>query len=358
MMTNGLEGVIAAETRLSDVDGERGRLILVGHDVEELAGRVSFAEACGLFLELPAAEAAAGLARGRLLAFDRLARLGDALDAADGMDALRAATAHLPGAKAPVEDDKTAPLELVGALATFAAAWARQQAGQTPLAPDAMLDHATDYLRMVRGAATAATARALDAYLVTVIDHGMNASTFTARVVASTGSDLVSSVVAAIGALKGPLHGGAPGPVLDMLDAIGEPARAEAWLEGELAAGRRLMGMGHRIYRVRDPRAAVLERALEALEGSGVTTGRLALARAVERAAEGVLARKHPDRALKANVEFYTAVLLDAVGLPRTLFSPTFAVGRAGGWCAHVAEQRAHGRLIRPASRYVGRMPG
>jgi citrate synthase len=350
MMTNGLEGVIAAETRLSDVDGERGRLILVSHDVEELAGRVSFAEACALFLEVPAVEAAAGLARGRLLAFDRLARLGDALDAADGMDALRAATAHLP--------DKTAPLELIGALATFAAAWARRQAGQTPLAPDATLDHATDYLRMVRGAATAPTARALDAYLVTVIDHGMNASTFTARVVASTGSDLVSSVVAAIGALKGPLHGGAPGPVLDMLDAIGEPARAEAWLEGELAAGRRLMGMGHRIYRVRDPRAAVLERALEALERSGVTTGRLALARAVERAAEGVLARKHPDRALKANVEFYTAVLLDAVGLPRTLFSPTFAVARVGGWCAHVAEQRAHGRLIRPASRYVGRMPG
>jgi citrate synthase len=215
---------------------------------------------------------------------------------------------------------------------------------------------------MVRGAAAAPAAQALDAYLVTVIDHGMNASTFTARVVASTGSDLVSSIVAAIGALKGPLHGGAPGPVLDMLDAIGEPSRAEAWLEAEIGAGRRLMGMGHRIYRVRDPRAAVLERALGELEGSGVRAtsapGRLSLARAVERAAEGVLAKKHPDRALKANVEFYTAVLLDAVGLPRTLFSPTFAVGRSAGWCAHVAEQRAHGRLIRPASRYVGKMPG
>jgi citrate synthase len=223
------------------------------------------------------------------------------------------------------------------------------------------LDHASDYLRMVTGGAPVDHARALDAYLVTVIDHGMNASTFTARVVASTGSDLVSSVVAAIGALKGPLHGGAPGPVLDMLDAIGEPARAEAWLEGELAAGRRLMGMGHRIYRVRDPRAAVLERALERLEATGrhssSAASRLALARAVERAAEGVLQKRHPDRALKANVEFYTAVLLDAVGLPRTLFSPTFAVARAAGWCAHVAEQRAHGRLIRPASRYVGKMP-
>jgi citrate synthase len=203
----------------------------------------------------------------------------------------------------------------------------------------------------------AARAAALDAYLVTVADHGMNASTFTARVVASTGSDLISALAAAIGALKGPLHGGAPGPVLDMLDAIGEPARGEAWLEGELLAGRRIMGMGHRIYRVRDPRAAVLERAVEALAASGAGGTRLALARAVERAAEGVLRARHPDRPLRANVEFYTAVLLDALGLAREAFSPTFAVGRAAGWCAHVAEQRVVGRLIRPASRYVGPAP-
>jgi citrate synthase len=350
MMSNGLEGVIAAETLLSDVDGERGRLILAGHDVEELAGRESFAAVAAQLVGGTAADAATALARGRALGFDRLGRIGDALDAADGMDALRAAAGHLPST-AP-------PLELVGALATLAAAWARHQAGEKPLAPNLGLDHAADYLRMVRGAAPSAPARALDAYLVTVIDHGMNASTFTARVVASTGSDLVSAIVAAIGALKGPLHGGAPGPVLDMLDAIGEPSKAEAWLDAELASGRRLMGMGHRIYRVRDPRAAVLERTLEQLERAGMRNGRLALARAVERAAEGALARRHPDRALKANVEFYTAVLLDAIGLGRTLFSPTFAVARAAGWAAHVAEQRGHGRLIRPASRYVGAMPG
>ena len=202
-----------------------------------------------------------------------------------------------------------------------------------------------------------ALAQALDAYLVTVADHGMNASTFAARLVASTGSDAVSSITAAVGALKGPLHGGAPGPVLDMLDAIGEPARAQAWLEGELAAGRRIMGMGHRVYRVRDPRAAVLEAQVERLERAGVTTGRLALARAVERAAEGVLRTRYPNRSLHANVEFYTAVLLDTVGLPRTLFTPTFAVGRVAGWYAHVQEQRALARLIRPASRYVGARP-
>jgi citrate synthase len=198
---------------------------------------------------------------------------------------------------------------------------------------------------------------ALDAYLVAVIDHGMNASTFTARVIASTGSDAVSAVAGAIGALKGPLHGGAPGPVLDMLDAVAAPDRATAWLEGEIVAGRRIMGMGHRIYRVRDPRAAVLERALERYERSapgGKIGERLALARSVERAATTLLGKKHPDRPIAANVEFYTAVLLEGIGLDRSLFSPIFATSRAAGWLAHVDEQRRTGRLIRPASRYIG----
>ncbi|MFO0650804.1 MAG: citrate/2-methylcitrate synthase [Polyangiales bacterium] len=264
------------------------------------------------------------------------------------MDALRASVAHLSGAL-------DAPSSIAGAVAVFAAAWARRRAGLAAIAPDPSLSHAADYLRMVRGdAVTDAERAAIDAYLVTVSDHGMNASTFTARVVASTGSDMVSSVVAALGALKGPLHGGAPGPVLDMLDAIATPDHAVAWLEGELSAGRRIMGMGHRIYRVRDPRAAVFEKALERLESKGFSTGRLALARAVERAAEGVLRAKHPTRPLHANVEFYTAVLLDTLRVPREAFTPTFAVGRVAGWCAHVREQRACGRLIRPASRYVG----
>jgi citrate synthase len=211
---------------------------------------------------------------------------------------------------------------------------------------------------MVTGAPVAAArTAALDAYLVTVSDHGMNASTFAARVVASTGSDLISAVVAGIGALKGPLHGGAPGPVLDMLEAIGDASRAEAWLATELDAGRRLMGMGHRIYRVRDPRAAVLERALGELEAAGHRTPQLGLARAVERAAGTLLARKYPTRSLQANVEFYTAVVLDAVGLPRWLFSPAFAVGRVAGWCAHYEEQRERGRLIRPGSLYDGPAP-
>jgi citrate synthase len=349
----GLDGVVAAETRLSDVDGERGRLILCGHDVEKLAGAVSFEAACALFWDDAEKTTREALARGRVSAWEHIGRLGDALDAADGMDALRAAIAHLP----PPEDSPAGDAQLTAAVAVYAAAWAMRSAGKAPIPPDGSLGHAADYLHMLGLGTDEARVQALDTYLVTVIDHGMNASTFTARVIASTGSDATSAVVGALGALKGPLHGGAPGPVLDMLDAVKTPAGAAAWLEAELAAGRRIMGMGHRIYRVRDPRAAVLERAVEKLEKSGVSTARLSLARAVERAAEGVLRARRPDRPLHANVEFYTAVLLDVVGLPRTLFTPTFGAARTAGWVAHVREQRRTGRIIRPASRYVGPIP-
>jgi citrate synthase len=249
-------------------------------------------------------------------------------------------------------------VSLTGATAVFAAAWHRRATGQPIVAPDLSLSHAADYLRMITGeSAPPAHVDALDAYLCCVIDHGLNASTLAARVVASTGSDVVSAIVAAVGALKGPLHGGAPGPVLDMLDGIGTAERTRPWLLDEIRSGRRIMGMGHRVYRVRDPRAAALERAAARLEAAGTTGPRLALARAVEREAEAVLAERHPDRPLRANVEFYTAVLLEAVGVPRTLFSPTFAVSRVAGWCAHVDEQRRRGRLMRPLSNYIGVLP-
>jgi len=344
-LSNGLEGVVVAETRLSDVDGEAGRLIIAGSDVESLAGAVSFEE---VYAKLTG-ESAGGLGDARARAWKRVPALHSALALADGMDALRACVATL---------ETQLPAEIVGAVAVFAAAHDRIQRGLAPIAPDAAAAHAADYLRMIDGApVNDARARAIDAYFVTVVDHGMNASTFTARVIASTGADLASAVTGAIGALKGPLHGGAPGPVLDMLDAVGEVERAEPWVRAEISAGRRIMGMGHRIYRVRDPRAAVLEREVERLERAGVARNRLALARAVEHAAERALAESHPERALKANVEFYTALVLEAVGVPRASFSPTFAASRAAGWCAHVAEQRKNGRLIRPASRYVGEMP-
>jgi citrate synthase len=357
---SGLEGVVVADTRLSEVDGDGGRLVVAGHDIEALAGRVTFEDMVALLFDgaLPddarRRTVASGLAAGRVRGFETLTGAGDALDAADAMDALRTATSHLR-----IEgEDEIAALHTIGAIATFASAWQRRKSGLPPVSPDALRAHADDFLRMLKGEGhDGARVAGLDTYLVTVADHGMNASTFTARVIASTRSDLVSAVVGAIGALKGPLHGGAPGPVLDMLDAVGSPEQATEWLEREIAGGRRVMGMGHRVYRVRDPRAAVLERAVAALEAVGLSTGRLALARSIERAAEGVLRKKHPDRPLHANVEFYTAVLLDAIGLPRTLFSATFAAARAAGWCAHVFEQRATGRLIRPSSRYVGPEP-
>jgi len=361
MAMDGLEGVVVADTQLSDVDGEQGRLVIRGHDVEALALAHDFEAACALLWTgaLPTAgahaELRARLGRARVRAFERLLRLGDALDSADGMEALRAGLAHLRASDIPASELHA---ELTAAVAVFAAAWARRRRGASPLAPDPALSHAADYLRMASAQGSdPARSRALDAYLVTVSDHGMNASTFTARVVASTESDPVSAVVAALGALKGPRHGGAPGPVLAMLDEIGSPARAASWIEAELAAGRRIMGMGHRVYRVRDPRAAVLERAVERLRASGLRSDRLDLARAVERVAVASLGEKRPERRLAANVEFYTAVILDAIGLPQELFSPTFAVARVAGWLAHVDEQMRGGRLIRPSSRYVGPRP-
>ena len=354
---SGLDGIVVAQTALSEVDGERGKLVIRGYTVEDLVERATFEDVCGLLWNAawpsPGEREAlrAALSEARQQAFTFVNVLGEALTSTDGMEALRAAVGHLRAV-----DQNADRLRLTGAIPVFAAAWARAQSGLPVVPPQSGLSHAADYLQMLTGRLPEAPrVAALDAYFCCVVDHGMNASTFVARVVASTGSDLVSAVVAAIGALKGPLHGGAPGPVHDMLDAIGHPAHAGAWLQAELAAGRRVMGMGHRIYRVRDPRAAALEHAISELERT--ESERLALARAVEREAERLLTERHPERSLRANVEFYTAVLLDAIGIPRTLFAPTFAASRVVGWCAHIDEQRQVGRLIRPTSTYVGPAP-
>jgi citrate synthase len=208
---------------------------------------------------------------------------------------------------------------------------------------------------MLRGApGDADEVHAFETYLVTVIDHGLNASTFAARVVASTAAGLPSAVVAAFCALKGPLHGGAPGPVLDMFDAIATPANADAWIAGALKRGERLMGFGHRVYRVRDPRASVLKAAVAKLKGRA---NRIAFAEAIEAAALRALKDYKTERRLDTNVEFYTALLLEALAIPREAFTPVFALARTAGWIAHIREQEAGGRLIRPQSRYVGPWP-
>jgi citrate synthase len=356
LKVSGLDDIVFAETQLSLVDGEAGRLVVRGYDMEQLSGRLSFSEA--FFLMWYGTVPDAGhrdfiekqLGEQRVQAFARLVNLPQG--PVHGMDFLRFALAAFDETTSNPLD---ASLQLTAATAVASALWYRRRQGLPAVAPDPDTGHGDDILRMILGhKPDPAKVQALEAYLVTVMDHGMNASTFAARVVASTGSDLVSAVVAGIGALKGPLHGGAPGPVLDMLEAVGKPEHARAWLEAELQAGRRIMGMGHRIYRVRDPRAAVLEKAIDRLEQAGVRSVRLSLARGVEKAAAALLQERYPDRPLKANVEFYTAVLLDAIGLPADIFSPCFAMGRVVGWCAHVEEQRRNGRLVRPQSTYVG----
>lgn len=355
---SGLEGIVVAETKISEVDGEGGRLIICGYEAETLAETLSFEETCHLLWsgKLPDdAEKNAirdKFGSARVAAFEKLTQFQALPVQPNAMDSLRTFMSTFSGCSDDSIEDFTL---LTAATAIFLGNWPHIKSGGTPVPPDAKLSHSADVLRMLTGKNQSDSfAKALDAYLTAVSDHGMNASTFTCRVVASTASDNVSCVVAAIGALKGPLHGGAPGPVLKMLEEIDLPDNAEKWINDELNAGRRIMGMGHRIYRVRDPRAAIFESVVAQLEKSGTPAPRLSLARSVEKTAERILAERHPERALKANVEFFTAVLLDTIGIPHDSFTVAFAAGRVAGWCAHIKEQRAEKRLIRPASKYVG----
>jgi citrate synthase len=247
---------------------------------------------------------------------------------------------------------------IVARVPAAVASYSRLRQGLEPLVPRADLGHAANFLFMLTGAVPdPERVRGLETYLNTVVDHGLNASTFTARVITSTGSDLVSAVVGALGALKGPLHGGAPGPALDMVFEIGSAERAEVVLRDKIARGERLMGFGHRVYKVRDPRADVLAAAAARMFERAGDMRLYELARAVEATALRVLEEHKPGRRLKTNVEFYTALLLHGLGIETAFFTPTFAVGRVAGWTAHCFEQRAVERLIRPQSIYVGHVP-
>ena len=349
---SGLEGVVAAETVLSEVDGEAGRLILRGHRLQDIAGQRS--------VEWLIAELWRGFTQGNLsepslrrdLAAMRVAVFADIVPLLPQaarlapIEALRLLLAAVP------DDAADLPLRLTATMAVGLAAVLRTRAGAEPVRPDAALGHTADLLRMIRGTqATPEEVAALETYLLTATDHGLNASTFTARVVASTAAGLGSSVTAALCALKGPLHGGAPGPVIDMLDEIGTPENAEAWLDAAVLRGDRLMGFGHRVYRVTDPRSDVVKRAVESL---GRDQGRIRYAEHIERAALAVLAKRKPARSLQTNLEFYTALLLEALEIPRDAFTGVFAVARVAGWIAHALEQTAEARLIRPQSRYIG----
>lgn len=332
---SGLEGVIAAETELSLVDGDQGRLILRGHHLDEVQDW-----SCEQIVELLWGRPPVALGEARVRVARRLRPLLPHGASLRPMEWLRFAVDA---------SGESTPEELMATLALALVLRSQPQA-----VPDPSLSHAHDLSRMLAPDAAPCHARALGRYLVCVAEHGLNASTFTARVVASTRAGAQAAVAAALAALQGPLHGGAPGPVLDMLDALRAAADPEQWLRQKLAAGERLMGFGHRIYRVRDPRADFLARACRELPGLEAD---LAFSKTMEELATRVLSEFKPGRSLQTNVEYYTALLLHALGFQRDEFTAVFACGRVVGWLGHIFEQEATGRLIRPESRYKGPQP-
>lgn len=367
-MVKGLEGIIVAESRMSRVDGLKGELIVGGYEIQELAGQASFEETAHLLwrghlpnrTELEALQRQ--LAVHRELPYEVMA-LVDLLSTKKNMEAmavLRTAVSAL-AVTDPDPDDRSPEAEferavqITAGIPAIVAAYERLRTGQTPVPPRTDLSHAANFLWMLNGEEPPPSmSEALDAYLVCISDHGMNASTFTGRVVVSTMSDIYSGVTGSIGSLKGVLHGGAPSAVLDMFEAVGSPDRAEGWVRGEVEAGRRIMGIGHRVYKVRDPRAKILSEMSERVVRQTGRRGQFDLARELERVAVAVLEEAKPGRNLYANVEFYTATLLDLLGIPGDLFTALFAMGRVAGWTAHTMAQLADNRLIRPKAQYVG----
>jgi len=347
----GLEGVIAGETSLSKVDGANGRLIYRGYRIGDLVEHGTYPAVANLLWtgewvpshRLPTAPVPDAVMT-TLRALPRTAK---------PMDALRTAVSAW-GATQPLPWPPTA--EQARALTSFSpsalAAFARIREGKDPIDPDPSLDLTEGFLYQLKGERPdASTARSLDAYFIVGAEHGFNASTFTARVITSTMSDIASAVAGAIGTMKGPLHGGAPSEVVDQLAKMGSVEHAEEWLRGALDRGERLMGFGHRVYRAYDPRAAALRKVAEGMEHK---PDWLQLAIQVEDVALRLLAERHPERPLKTNVEFYAAPVLQGVGLTPDLFPATFSLARHAGWTAHILEQAASNRLIRPDVRYIG----
>lgn len=366
----GLKGLAVTDTEIGDVRGLEGFYHYRQYSATDLAHERSLEDVWQLLLDgsLPADTAsrqsfAAEVRPARLLPtelLDALPAIAGVTRAAGPMTALRTAVSGLGAACAmrPLWDLDAATaradlVRLAAATPTLVAALYRLAAGHDPVEPDPGLGHAANYLWMITGRRPdAALARALEQYLILTVDHGFNSSTFTARVITSTGADAAAAVVGAIGALSGPLHGGAPSRALDTIDAIGSAERAEPYIRQAVIRGDRIMGFGHAVYRTEDPRSRFLREVAESLGGDVVQ-----LATEIERTVLRVLAELKPANPLYTNVEFYAGVMMDRCGLPRDLFTPTFAVSRVIGWCANIAEQAAARQLIRPAARYVGPPP-
>lgn len=367
-MPAGLAGVVVATTSISDVRGDEGFYHYRQYDAVDLARTCSIEEVWHLLLRghLPTADELAAFRAtiqvAQILPDSVRSSLATvaAAGAASPMTSLRTSLSALGGELelAPIWDltDSQREHDLIRVAAQVpvltAAAWRRSQ-GHEPLAPRDDLGYTANHLWMLTGVEPDERAvRAVERYLCLTVDHGFNASTFTARVIASTGADVAACVVGALGSLSGPLHGGAPSRALDALDEIGSPERARSWADEQLAAGRRIMGFGHAIYRGPDPRSELLKETAQELGGPLVE-----LAVAAESAINAALDEARQGRVLRANVEFYAGVVMHECGIPREMFTPTFAVSRVMGWTAHILEQGHDRKIIRPSARYAGPPP-
>ncbi len=365
----GLKGVVVTDTEVGDVRGDEGYYHYRQHSATELARTRPLEDVWQLMLDgrLPTTvdERAAFAAEVRPLRElpDTVAAALPLLTTASPLDGLRTAlslTGATLGLRPLLDADPTSrradALRITAVTPTLLAALDRLGRGLTPIAPRADLGAGANLLWMLTGTEPLdAHAAAVETYLITTIDHGFNASTFTARVVASTGADLAACIVAAVGALSGPLHGGAPSRALDLLDEIGSPDRIDAVVGSILGRGERLMGFGHAVYRTDDPRSVLLREVARRLAAASPdASDRVAFAEQVERRVVELLALHRPGRELRTNVEFYAGVVMDLCGIPRDMFTPTFASSRVIGWCANVLEQAADPKIIRPSARYVG----
>lgn len=363
----GLKGLKVADTVLGGVRGEEGFFHYRHYDAAELARTRSLEDVWALQLngELPplAAEVRPGEARVLPAAVAGLVdAAADTLD--NAMNTLRVGLLAVGDAEKRGHSIDRTPAELhddavrlAAVVPTILARHHRRRLGLEPIDPDPSLGHAADYMRMCTGEAPdPEEARAVEQYLVATVDHGFNASTFTGRVAISTGADMAGSLVAAIAALSGPLHGGAPSRCIEMIDEIGTPARAAGWVRDALGRGDKIMGFGHAVYRATDPRGVVLRAAAERLAAASSDAGGDLVDRAAGIEAEilAVLAEWRPGQRIVANVEFWAGVVLELAGLPRAMFTPTFSVSRCIGWSAHLIEQAAVSKIIRPSARYVG----
>ncbi len=357
----GLEDVVAATSAICYLDGERGVLAYCGHDIHDLATRATFEEVCYLLWHrrLPSraelGDLSSALAAARPLP-EPILRLMRALPPSDGMDALRTLASALGHYDHDASDNSAQAnyrkaVRLTGQIASLVATWGRLSAGGGPVQPDPALGHAANFLYMLTGERPSALAsRAFDVALVLHADHELNASTFAGRVAAATLTDIHSAIVAAIGTLKGPLHGGANADVMRMLIEIGEDApaaRVEETIKAKLARKEKIPGFGHRVYRTEDPRATHLRRMSRELGERAGKARWFEMSQQIETVVKA-------EKKLNANVDFYSASTYYVLGIPIDLFTPVFAVSRVSGWTAHILEQYANNRLIRPRTDYIG----